>query len=110
MLDALTGLLQYASLHTGDPGTSGTAEVNGGAPAYARKPLSWASASSSSKSTSAQMVFDVPGGGTMITHVGYWSAATGGTFYGSRPLDTPQTYPTQGTYTMAAGQVTENLT
>ena len=60
------------------------------------------------RNAGADPVFDVPGGGTVITHLGYWSAASGGTFVGSRPLDAQQTYVTQGTYT--ATSITENLT
>lgn len=108
LLDHFGTLATHASLHTADPGSTGTSEVPGGS--YARKPLSWAPASSGSKSTSAGLVFDVPGGGTVITHLGYWSAATGGTFRGSRPLDAAQTYATAGTYTVAAGNTVESLT
>lgn len=109
MLDQLGTLAAYASLHTADPGTGGTSEVMGGSPAYARKAITWAAAASASKATSAQLVFDVPGS-TTISYVGYWSAASGGTFYGSRPLDANQTFATQGTYTVAAGNLTESLT
>jgi hypothetical protein len=110
MLDALTGLAVYASLHTVDPATTGASEVTGGAPAYARQPISWAAGSVASKKSSGPVVFNVPGGSTTIAHLGYWSAATAGTFYGSRPLDAAQTFPTQGTYTIPTGSITENLT
>jgi hypothetical protein len=49
-------------------------------------------------------------GSTTITHIGYWSASTAGTFYGSRSLDASQTYATQGTYTLGSGNITESLT
>lgn len=109
MLDHLGTLVAFTSLHTADPGTTGTSEVAGGAPAYARKAVTWAAAATSSKSSSAGLVFDVPAA-TTITHLGYWSAATAGTFYGSRPLDANQTFATQGTYTVASGALTESLT
>lgn len=108
MLDALNAAT-FASLHTADPGPTGTGEVGGGSPAYARKALSWAAASAASKASSAGLVFDVPGS-TTITHLGYWSALSGGTFYGSRPLDASQTFATQGTYTVATGGVVESVT
>ncbi|MGZ4516704.1 MAG: phage tail fiber protein [Mycobacteriaceae bacterium] len=109
MLDAFGSAYGFVSLHTADPGTTGTSEVTGGSPAYARKAVTWAAAATSSKSSSSQVVFDVPGS-TTIAYLGYWTAATGGTFGGSRPLDVNQTFATQGTYTMAAGSITENLT
>lgn len=111
MLDSLFGtsspVAGFVSLHTADPGTGGTSEVTGGSPAYARKAITWSAAASGSKASSNQPVFDVPAS-TTITHVGYYSAATAGTFYGSRALDASQTYATQGTYTLTS--VTETLT
>lgn len=108
MLDNLGSLATFASLHTADPGASGTSEVTGGSPAYARKALTWAAASTSSKSSNVALTFDVPA--LTITHLGYWSASTAGTFYGSRPLDANQVFSTQGTYTVASGGITETLT
>ena len=108
MLDGLTGGVAYVSLHTADPGTGGTSEVTGGSPAYARKTIAWTAAASSTTSNSAQIVFDVPTS-TTIRYLGYWSAATGGTFYGSRILDTAQTYTSQGTYTLAIGAISETV-
>jgi hypothetical protein len=46
---------------------------------------------------------------TTITHLGYWSASTAGTFYGSRALDTSQTFANAGTYTIAAGNLSESV-
>jgi len=106
MLDAFGTNAVFVSLHTADPGASGTSELTGGTPAYARKSVTWAAAVSPNKSASNQPVFDVPP--STITHLGYWSAVTAGTFYGSRPLDTSQTFATAGTYTATA--ITESLT
>lgn len=107
LLDGFAGAAGYASLHTADPSTGGTDEVSGGA--YTREAVTWASAGSASVTTSADVVFDVPGS-TTITHLGYWSASASGTFYGSRALDTSQTYSTAGTYTVSAGNMTETVT
>ncbi len=109
MLEAIDATFAFASLHTDDPGTGGTSEVTGGTPAYARKALSWAAASGGTKSSDGPLVFDVPAS-TTIKFLGYWSLVSGGTFYGSRALDTNQTFATQGTYTVAAGDVDEVLT
>lgn len=107
MLDGFGTGVTWVSLHTADPSTGGTSEVSGGA--YTREAASWGAAASGSVSTDAQIVFDVPGS-TTITHLGYWSASTAGTFYGSRALDTNQTYSTAGTYTIASGNITETIT
>ena len=108
MLNGLTGSAGFVSLHTADPGLTGTSEVTGGSPAYARKAIAWTAASASATSNSGQIVFDVPTGIT-IRYLGYWSASTAGTFYGSRILDTAQTYTSQGTYTLAIGAIAESV-
>lgn len=102
----LTAVATHASLHTAEPDTNGNAEVTGGA--YTRESISWAAASGGTALSDAEIVFDVPTG-TTITHLGYWSAATSGTFYGSRALDTPQTFSSAGTYTIAAGNLSESV-
>lgn len=108
MLDGFAAAAVYVSLHTADPGTTGTSEVSGGSPAYARKVFTWAASGGGSKASSSATVHDVPAS-TTITHAGYWSAASGGTFYGWRALDTNQTFSTQGTYTVAIGNISESI-
>lgn len=101
MLDAIT--YAQASLHTGDPGGSGTAnEVAGGSPAYARKNITVNAASGGSRALNANVAFDVPAG-TTVTHVGYW--ASGPTFLGSDPV-TNEAFGAQGTYTLLASGTT----
>lgn len=98
----------YVSLHTADPGATGTSEVTGGSPAYARKTVSWGAAASGTRSNSTQVVFDVPSG-TTISYLGYWSAVSAGTFYGSRALSANETFGGQGTYTIAIGDIDETV-
>jgi len=105
-VSGLTAVAGYASLHTADPSTGGTSEVTGGS--YTREAISWGAASGGTAISDAEIVFDVPGS-TTITHLGYWSASTGGTFYGSRALDTSQTYATDGTYTISSGNLSESV-
>jgi hypothetical protein len=97
MLDHLAGLAVFASLHTADPGATGTNEVSGGSPAYARKAITWNAAASGNLDNNANPVFDVPAG-TTVTHVGFWSAVSAGTWYGSADV-TDETFAAQGTYT-----------
>lgn len=102
----LTAVVTHVSLHTAEPDANGSSEVTGGT--YARKAISWAAASAGTSASSAEVVFDVPTG-TTITHLGYWSASTAGTFYGSRALDTSQTFSSAGTYTLATGNISESV-
>ena len=81
MLTALGAIATYASLHSGDPSTTGANELTGGTPAYARQPVTFGSASGGEMAESNQPVFDVPAG--FVLYVGYWTAVSGGTFLGS---------------------------
>ncbi len=73
----------HLSLHT-DYSATGTNEVTGGTPAYARVAASWAAAASRAKALSALVTFDVPA--ATIKWIGRWTALTGGTFLGMGPL------------------------
>jgi len=89
MLDALNGgspssIIAYASLHTAYS-SSGSSEVTGGSPAYARVAVTWSAASGSSKaSASLASSFNIPAS-TTVAFVGLWSAASSGTFAGMGP-------------------------
>lgn len=69
--DALAARFVTVSLHTGDPGDTGTNELSGGA--YTRVQASWAPASDGLAEISENLVYQVPAG-NMITHVGMWDA------------------------------------
>lgn len=73
----------HGSLHSAYSST-GTNELTGGSPAYARKALTWAAASGRSKATSASAVFDIPAGST-VAWIGMWDAITAGDFKGMVP-------------------------
>lgn len=96
LADYQAGRLTWLSLHTADPGQSGASEVSGGSPAYARKQTTWGAANSSGDATGSQVTFDVPAG-TTVTHVGFWSASSAGTFRGSINI-VDETFAAQGQY------------
>jgi len=98
MLNALGALAVFASLHTADPGESGTNEVTGGTPAYARKAITWNAAANGSMDDSNVPVFDVPPS-TTVSYVGFWNNA-GTVFYGSANV-TDEVFAGQGTYTLS---------
>jgi hypothetical protein len=95
MLDQLSTLATHASLHTADPGSTGTSEVAGGS--YARVPITWSASSGGTKNITGAVTLQVPTG-TTITHFGMWSALSAGTFRGGGSLSASQSYPTGGTY------------
>jgi hypothetical protein len=88
----------YGALFTADPGTAdaATGEVTGGAPAYARKALTWGAAAASAISGTA--TFDVPTG-TNVTYFGVCNTASGATVRDSVAIG-PQNFSSQGTYTV----------
>lgn len=93
MLDAVGVAIDYFSVHTGYPSTTGANEVSGGSPAYARKSKTWNAAASGAMDDSNTCVFDIPAA-TTCRWIGWWSALTAGTFYGYAPMggDTPKRY------------------
>lgn len=101
MLDHLTGLVGYLSLHSADPGATGANEVSGSP--YARKAISWDDAADGETAISAAVTFDVPGG-TTVGWVGMWSASSGGTFYGSDAI-TSEVFGADGTLTITTGEL-----
>lgn len=109
MLDQLgTNKALYASLHTANPGSTGTSEVTGGTPAYARQSLTWNSASAGSKTLSNTPLFDVPAA-TTVTHVGLWDAVTTGNYVGYIDV-TDEAFAAQGTYQITSGTIDLNAT
>lgn len=109
-LNALKGTnpttpITHASLHTASPGDTGANEVTGGSPAYARKAIAFNAASSGAMDDSTNgAVFDVPAS-TTVTHCGFWSASTAGTFLGYADI-TDETFAAQGTYTLSDADLT----
>lgn len=93
---AYAGAATHAALYTTAPGATAGTEVTGGSPAYARKALTWSSASNGA--ITATVTFDVPAGVTVVG-AGVHSAATGGTYYDGGTV-TSQQFATQGTYTL----------
>lgn len=100
MLDALAAVTDFTSAHTADPGAGGSNEVTGGAPAYARKAITWNAAATGSATASNSPVFDIPAS-TTVAFVGLFNEATGGSFYGSADV-TDEVFGGQGTYTITS--------
>lgn len=95
MLDHLASLVDNVSAHTAAPNASGSNEVTGGS--YARQAITFNSAATENLDSSNTPVIPIPGG-TTVTHVGLWDAAT---FLGSIALGSPETFASDGTLTVA---------
>lgn len=109
MLEAFVADAAYASVHSANPGGSGANEISGGLPAYARKAITWGAFAVDSIASAADLNFDIPPS-TTITHLGYWTAPTGGIFLGYRDLNNPETFVGQGLHTVESGSLVETLT
>lgn len=85
----------YLSIHTGDPGENGANEDAN----VTRLAANWSAASNGDISaTNIQFTDGTPSG--PATHVGYWSALTGGTCGGGKALTGDQTFNANGEYTI----------
>lgn len=73
-VNALTEIGTWVSVHSADPGTTGTSEVAG----VSRAQTTFGSSSSGTASGSQVTFTGVPAGS--YTHYGIWTAQTGGTF------------------------------
>lgn len=98
-----TVAITTVSLHTADPGTTGTSELVGGS--YARQSVTWGAAASGVKSNTGALVFQVPAG-TTVTHVGGWDGVT---FRGGGALGASQAFGTAGSYTINAGDLDASI-
>jgi hypothetical protein len=100
----------FLSIHTADPGDTGASEYTGYSGGL-RKAITFgaaANAAAVSAGTSAQQDFTAMGA-TTITHVGLWSANTGGTFKGGGALGAARTTASGDTLRFSAGAVTKSL-
>lgn len=91
---AITNLGAYISVHTADPGLTGTSEATGGSPAYARKLTTWTGGTADGVVTGSEVTHNLPAG--TYSYIGIWSAATAGTYIGGAAI-TSTTLPAQGT-------------
>lgn len=104
MMTAWAGEAVYFSLHDADPGDTGANELSGGSPAYARQAGAWDDPAGTELVQDGEVVFDVPPDSD-VEYWGAWSAASGGTFYGSGPLDEPESYNGQGQFRLAGARL-----
>ena len=102
MLNALKGTnpttpITHVSAHTASPGDNGANEVAGGS--YARQAIAFNAAASGSMDDSTNgAAIPIPAG-TTVTHIGFWSASSGGTFLGYVDVS-DEAFTNAGTYTV----------
>lgn len=96
----------YVKLHTGDPGSAGTANASA---ETTRKLAAFNAASGGSMALTSTLSWTSWSAGTeTISHVSIWSASSGGTFYGSGALGSSKTVNNGDTFNLTA--LTASLT
>jgi hypothetical protein len=92
----------FVQLHTGDPGSAGTANVSS---VTTRPALNFGAASAGSQSAVATLPSWATWAGTngeVITHISTWGASSGGTFYYSAALAASKTVNTGDTVNLTS--------
>ena len=97
-LDGMAAVIAEVSLHSADPGTSGTDEVDGGG--YVRQTPSFNAATNASVSIDSALTFEVPGGSTVVSWVGLWDAAN--VFLGGIQLNTSEVFEGEGQFAVTS--------
>ena len=93
--------ITHARVHTAQPDAAGSNES-----AAARQAITWVTAANGDMIATADMAFTGGTASGAATHIGYWSALTGGTFYGWQPLTGDQTFNAAGEYTITGITIT----
>lgn len=98
MLDELAGVALWASLHDGDPGTTGADELS--TSPYDRQAVVWDPSTGGvvTFDSGTPVVFDVAAGDS-VTHGGLWNAFTSGNFIGGDTVAN-FAFTINGTYTL----------
>ena len=99
----LATLMTHLALHTADPGATGTNPASS-----ARVTAAWTPASGNGNLVATNKNFTGGAANGACTYVGFWSAITGGTFYGSQILTGDTTFNSAGEYTITSLTVDGN--
>lgn len=113
ILDALCNSVAYSDpagffvkLHTGDPGSAGTANAAG---ETTRKAATFGSPSGGAITTTADITWTNVSTSETYSHISFWSASTAGTFLGSDALNASKAVTAGDTFTIAAGDLDIDL-
>lgn len=90
----------YVKLHTGDPGSAGTANASA---ETTRKLVAWSAAGSGSKSMSGTLPWaSWPAGTETLTHISVWDNVSAGNFLFSGALGTSRVVNNGDTFNLTA--------
>lgn len=92
---AMQAAMTHMSIHTAQPNASGSNESSA-----ARQAITWVTAANGDMVATVDLAFTGGASGGAATHAGFWSASSGGTWYGFYPLTGDQTFNAAGEYTV----------
>lgn len=93
---AIRTAITHLSLHSSTPNSSGSNETTA-----ARVAAGWGAVAGSGDFSATNKAFTGVASSGAVTHVGFWSASTSGTFYGYQALTGDQTANSAGEYTVS---------
>lgn len=94
----------YASLHNGDPGTTGANELSNNTYARVSAGTFWQISTATSVTTNRSVItFGTDGNGETVTYAGMWHGSSGGTFLFGGALSASFAYNNGVTPVFAAG-------
>lgn len=93
--------MSHAQIHTAEPDGAGSNEATS-----AREAISWDAAANGDLIVTTDIAFTGGAGSGPATHIGFWSALTGGTFFGWLALSGDQTFNAAGEYTVTGVTIT----
>lgn len=102
----------YLSLHTADPGLTGTSEVTIGTDSdYVRKAVTFAAPSGGQAANTGAITWTANAGATTytVTHIGVWDALTTGNYLGGGELAVPETVVAGASLPLAIGRAIQAL-
>lgn len=95
----------YAQVHNATPNGSGSNEASS-----ARQSITWVTAANGDMVSSTTINFTGGAANGAALYLGFWSASTGGTFYGYVPLTGDTTFSSGGAYNVTGITVTGTAT
>mgnify|MGYP001007898690 CR=1 FL=1 len=99
----LADVITHIALHTAQPDGTGSNPA-----ASARQPVSWTN--TDGVLTSGTLNFTGVAASGAVTHIGYWGALTGGTFYGWHAITGDQAANAAGEFTVTQATLTGSAT
>jgi len=94
---AMQSAATHLAVHTAQPNASGSNESSA-----SRVASGWGAAANGDFATITNKVFTGGAASGPATHLGFWSASSGGTFYGWIALTGDQTFNAAGEYTVSS--------